>query len=63
MITTELMARLAGRRARIMEVDVNHLPRAAGAQTGNSARAIFKAFSDLFKLYRELKTARGATGP
>lgn len=59
MITTELMARLAGRRARIMEVDVNHLPRAAGTQTGNSPKAIFKAFSDLFKLYRELKTVRG----
>lgn len=59
MITTELMARLAGRRARIMEVDVNHLPRAAGIQTGNSPKAIFRAFRDLFKLYREL-TAAGA---
>ena len=62
MITTELMARLAGRRARIMEVDVNHLPRAAGTQTGNSPKAIFKAFSDLFKLYRELKMV-GGRGP
>jgi len=62
MITTELMARLAGSGARIMEVDVNHLPRAAGTQTGNSPRAIFRAFKELFKLYRELKTARGDNG-
>jgi hypothetical protein len=42
-----------------MEVDVNHLPRTAGTQSGNSPKAIFKAFRDLFKLYRELKAARG----
>jgi glycosyltransferase involved in cell wall biosynthesis len=58
MITTELMARLAGRGARIKEVDVTHLPRAAGIQTGNSPKAIFKAFRELFKLYRELHAIR-----
>ena len=58
MITTELMARLAGRGARIKEVDVTHLPRAAGTQTGNSPRAILKAFRELFKLYRELQAIR-----
>jgi glycosyltransferase involved in cell wall biosynthesis len=60
MITTELMARLAGRGARIKEVNVTHLPRAGGTQTGNSPKAIFKAFRELFKLYRELQTARNA---
>jgi len=58
MITTELMARLAGRGARICQVDVTHLPRAAGEQSGNSPKAILKAFQDLFKLYRELKAVR-----
>lgn len=58
MITTELMARLAGRGARIYQVDVTHLPRATGEQSGNNPKAIFKAFQDLFKLYRELKVAR-----
>ena len=58
MITTELMARLAGRGARICQVDVTHLPRATGEQSGNSPKAILKAFQDLFKLYRELKAAR-----
>ena len=58
MITTELMARLAGRNARICEVDVTHLPRVAGEQTGNSPLVILRAFREMFVLYRELKAAR-----
>jgi len=60
MITTELMARLAGRGARIREVEVKHLPRLAGEQSGNSLRVVAKAFKDLFVLYRALKSARAA---
>ncbi len=58
MITTELMARLAGRNARIAEVDVTHLPRVAGVQGGNSVASIIGAFKDLFLLYWQLKRAR-----
>lgn len=58
MITTELMARLAGRRARICEVGVKHLPRTAGEQTGANMKVIARAFKELFELYRELKSAR-----
>ena len=58
MITTELMARLAGRKARITEVGVTHLPRLAGEQSGASFRVIMRAFKELFGLYRELKAAR-----
>jgi glycosyltransferase involved in cell wall biosynthesis len=58
MITTELMARLAGRKARICEVDVTHLPRVAGEQTGNSPLVVLRAFKDMFALFRELKAAR-----
>jgi glycosyltransferase involved in cell wall biosynthesis len=58
MITTELMARLAGRNARIYQVDVTHLPRVAGEQTGNSPTVILHAFGEMFGLYRELKAAR-----
>jgi glycosyltransferase involved in cell wall biosynthesis len=58
MITTELMARLAGRNARICEVDVTHLPRIAGEQTGNSPIVVLRAFKEMFELYRDLKTAR-----
>ncbi len=58
MVTTELMARLAGRNARICTVNVTHLPRVSGEQTGNSPSVIIGAFRDLFALYRELKKAR-----
>jgi glycosyltransferase involved in cell wall biosynthesis len=58
MITTELMARLAGRNARICEVDVTHLPRLAGEQTGNSPLVVLSAFKEMFVLYRGLKAAR-----
>jgi glycosyltransferase involved in cell wall biosynthesis len=58
MITTELMARLAGRNARICEVDVTHLPRLAGEQTGNSPLVVMHAFREMFALYRDLKAAR-----
>lgn len=58
MITTELMARLAGRKARICEVDVTHLPRVAGEQTGNSPLVVLNAFREMFALYRDLRAAR-----
>lgn len=58
MITTELMARLAGRGATITEVDVQHLPRVAGEQSGANPKVIARAFKELFLLYRELKSAR-----
>ena len=61
MITTELMARLAGRNARICEVGVKHLPRLAGEQTGANMKVILRAFKELFGLYRELKAARVGT--
>lgn len=59
MITTELLARLAGRGARMCEVDVKHLPRLSGEQSGNSAKVILRAFKELFALYRDLRSTRG----
>ena len=58
MITTELMARLAGQRARICEVEVKHLPRLTGEQSGANFKVIARAFKELFALYRELMAAR-----
>jgi glycosyltransferase involved in cell wall biosynthesis len=58
MITTELMAKLAGRGARITEVGVRHLPRMAGEQSGNSLRVIGRAFKELPALYWKLRAAR-----
>ncbi len=65
MISTELMARLGGRGARIKEVEVTHLPRLAGEQSGANFRVVARAFKELFALYGDLRaerrrTARGA---
>lgn len=58
MISTELMARLIGRGARIKEVDVQHLPRTAGEQSGANLRVVMRAFRELFVLYAELRAER-----
>jgi len=58
MITTELMAKLAGRGVRITEVGVRHLPRLAGKQSGNSVGVIVRAFKELFILYWNLRATR-----
>jgi len=58
MISTELMARMAGRGARMAEVDVRHLPRQTGQQSGASVRVIMRAFRELMVLYRDIRSAR-----
>jgi glycosyltransferase involved in cell wall biosynthesis len=58
MISAELMAQLAGRGARICEVDVHHLPRLSGEQSGASVKVIARAFRELFLLYGRLHKAR-----
>ncbi len=60
MISTELMARLAGRGAKVKEVDVQHLPRLTGEQSGASLKVVMRAFKELITLYRELKAERQA---
>jgi glycosyltransferase involved in cell wall biosynthesis len=58
MISTELMARVAGKGAKIKEVGVHHLPRTAGEQSGANLAVITRAFKELFTLYGELKKQR-----
>jgi len=58
MISTELMARMAGRGARICEVEVRHLPRIAGEQSGNTIKVVARAFRELSTLYKEIRSAR-----
>jgi glycosyltransferase involved in cell wall biosynthesis len=58
MISAELMAQLAGRGANICEVDVRHLPRLAGEQSGASMKVILRAFKELSLLYRRLRQTR-----
>jgi glycosyltransferase involved in cell wall biosynthesis len=55
MVTTEIMARLASRGARVCEIDVKHLPRLTGEQSGNSLKVVLRAFHELFLLYADLK--------
>jgi glycosyltransferase involved in cell wall biosynthesis len=58
MISAELMAQLAGRGARICEVDVRHLPRVSGEQSGANFKVIARAFKELFLLQARLRKAR-----
>jgi glycosyltransferase involved in cell wall biosynthesis len=58
MISTELMARVAGRGAKICQVDVHHLPRLVGEQSGANFKVIARAFRELFTLFLDLRTAR-----
>ncbi len=58
MISTELMARVVGRGAKIKEVGVHHLPRLAGEQSGANFKVIARAFKELFALYGELRAER-----
>lgn len=60
MISTELMARLAGRGAKVKEVDVQHLPRLTGEQSGANLKVVARAFKELITLYQELKAERRA---
>lgn len=56
MISTELMARVQRCGAKVAEIDVRHLPRLAGEQSGANLKVVTKAFKELFALYRELKS-------
>jgi hypothetical protein len=58
MISTELMARLGGRGARVKEVQVTHLPRLAGEQSGANLRVVARAFRELIALYADLRGER-----
>ena len=58
MISTELVARLAGRNAKVKEVDVGHLPRLTGEQSGANLKVVARAFKELMALYRELRAER-----
>ena len=55
MISTELMTRLTGLGARVREVEVTHLPRLAGEQSGASLKVVARAFKELFTLYSDLR--------
>ena len=60
MFSSELLARLKSRGARIVEGPVRHLPREKGSASGGNPKVIARAFYELFRLYRKLKSAPAA---
>ncbi|MBN2563903.1 MAG: glycosyltransferase family 2 protein [Phycisphaerae bacterium] len=56
LISTELLAKAKYRRLRIAEVGVHHYPRTAGQQTGANIGVILKAFRELLRLRRHIRS-------
>ena len=55
LIDTEILARAIRRGYKVTQKGVYHYPRMAGAQTGANILVIFRAFKELFMLYRRIK--------
>jgi glycosyltransferase involved in cell wall biosynthesis len=56
LISTELLAKAQYHGLRIAEVGVGHYPRQAGTQTGANPFVILRAFYELFKLWRRIRS-------
>lgn len=59
LIDTEVLAKARNLGYTMTQIPVTHLPRAAGTQTGAKLSSIFKAFRELFALYRNIKAEDG----
>jgi hypothetical protein len=55
MISTELVVKLLASGARLEELEVQHLPRVAGQETGGDPRVVARAFVELAALRRTLR--------
>jgi glycosyltransferase involved in cell wall biosynthesis len=58
LINTELLVRARQRRARVVEVPVEHFPRASGKQTGANPRVVLRAFRELIAFRLEVWAGR-----
>lgn len=56
LISTELLARAKYQGLRIAEVGVNHYPRVAGQQTGANIGVILRAFGELLRLRKHIRS-------
>ena len=56
LIDTEVLARAIRRGYTITQKGVHHYPREAGKQTGANPAVILRAFKELFKLHRRIKS-------
>lgn len=57
MINTEILVQAQKAGYQIKEVAVEHYPRQTGRQTGNSPKVVARAFWELIKMYRRLKSS------
>ena len=55
LIDTEILARAVRRGYRVTQRGVHHYPRKAGVQTGANIKVIFRAFRELFVLYKKIR--------
>ena len=56
LIDTEMLAKARNLKLSIGQTGVHHYPRTAGEQTGANLKVILRAFKELFKLYRQIKS-------
>jgi len=56
LIDAEILARAARKGYRITQKGVHHYPRTAGEQSGASLRVILRAFKELFRLQRRIRS-------
>jgi glycosyltransferase involved in cell wall biosynthesis len=56
LIDTEILARARGKGYTITQKGVHHYPRSAGIQTGANLRVILRAFKELFKLRKQIRS-------
>jgi len=56
LIDTEILARAAGKGYTITQKGVHHYPRTAGTQTGANLKVIIRAFKELFKLRKQIRS-------
>jgi glycosyltransferase involved in cell wall biosynthesis len=56
LIDTEVLARASRKGYKITQKGVHHYPRSAGMQTGANPRVILRAFKELFKLYKQIRS-------
>jgi glycosyltransferase involved in cell wall biosynthesis len=56
LIDTEVLARATKKGYKIIQKGVHHYPRVAGTQTGANPRVILRAFKELFKLYKQIRS-------
>jgi glycosyltransferase involved in cell wall biosynthesis len=56
LVSAELLVKLTRAGARIKEVPVSHYPRPAGVPTGASPAVVLRAFGELARLHRGLRT-------